>query len=64
MLKPGAIIYYFINRRNPEFISIHTHARPISGQMVENDGDKLVVGNGDQHQGDHDDRCDEQFDIA
>ena len=43
MLKPGAIIYYFINRRTPEFISIHTHAKPISGQLVKNDGDKLVV---------------------
>lgn len=43
MLKPGTVIYYFINRRVPHFISIHTHARPISGQLALNKGDSLVL---------------------
>lgn len=43
MLKPGAIIYYYINRRVPHFISVHTHARPISGQLVGNVDKSLVL---------------------
>lgn len=43
MLKPGAVIYYYINRRVPHFISIHTHARPISGQLAGNVDKSLVL---------------------
>ena len=43
MLKPRTIIYYYINRRVPHFISIHTHARPISGQLEGNVGRSLVL---------------------
>ena len=43
MLKPGTVIYYYTNRRIPYFISIHTHARPISGQLVRQTGNALVL---------------------
>lgn len=43
MLKPGAIIYYYINRRIPQFISIHTHAKPVMGRVARKDDDALVL---------------------
>ena len=43
MLKPGTVIYYFINRRVPHFISIHTHERPISGRLVSHEQNTLVL---------------------
>ena len=43
MLKPGAIIYYYINRRIPQFISIHTHAKPVMGRLARKDGEALVL---------------------
>ena len=43
MLKPGAIIYYYINRRTPQFISLHTHARPVMGRLARKDGGGALV---------------------